>query len=68
MSETQAERPPQSVGAAPAMDPAGTAPPLSPAIRRHLGQNLRGHYAETLSAPVSERLEALIAQLDEPER
>ncbi len=43
-------------------------PPLNPSVRRHLGQNLRNLYADTLSAPVSERLEALIAQLDRPKR
>lgn len=41
-------------------------PPLSAGVRRHLGQNLRTLYADSLSAPVSERLEALIAQLDRP--
>ncbi|MFC6746525.1 NepR family anti-sigma factor [Methylobacterium persicinum] len=50
------------------MGPSGATPPLSPAVRRHLGRNLQGHYAEALSEPVSERLEALIAQLDKPSR
>lgn len=63
MSKTQAERPPHSVDPIPAMDSAD-APPLSPTVRRHLGQTLRGHYADSLSAPVGERLEALLAQLD----
>lgn len=68
MSKTQAERPPQSSEALPAVAVAGDVPPLSRNVRRHLGQNLRGHYADALSAPVSERLEALIAQLDKPGR
>lgn len=68
MSETQAERSPPPADPAPVMDPAAATPPLSPAVRRHLGQNLRGHYAESLSAPVNQRLEALIAQLDKPGR
>ena len=54
----------------PQMSPPGETPqaqpPLHPSVRRHLGQNLRNLYADTLSAPVSERLEALIAQLDRP--
>lgn len=45
-------------------------PPLSAGVRRHLGRNLRSLYADSLSAPlsdpVSERLDALIAQLDRP--
>ncbi|GJE39032.1 hypothetical protein QO016_002549 [Methylobacterium persicinum] len=68
MSKTHAERSPQSADPAPAMGPSGATPPLSPAVRRHLGRNLQGHYAEALSEPVSERLEALIAQLDKPSR
>ena len=48
--------------------PSPAAPGLSPNVRRHLGQNLRTLYAETLAAPVSQRLEALIAQLDRPKR
>ena len=63
MSQTQAERPTQPVEPAQAIDTA-EAPPLSPTVRRHLGQTLRGHYADSLSAPVGERLEALLAQLD----
>lgn len=65
MSKTQAERPTSTVEPAQAMDPV-EAPPLSPNVRRHLGQTLRGHYADSLSAPVGERLEALLAQLDKP--
>ncbi|GJE62319.1 NepR family anti-sigma factor [Methylobacterium trifolii] len=57
MSKTQTDRP--------AATPASK-PPLSPGVRRHLGQNLRTLYADSLSAPVSQRLEALIAQLDRP--
>lgn len=68
MSKTHAEQPRQPADLPPAMDQAGATPPLSPAVRRHLGQNLRGHYAESLSAPVNERLETLIAQLDKPAR
>lgn len=44
------------------------APPLSPGIRRHLGQNLRALFTDTLAAPVDKRLEALIARLDKPKR
>ncbi|MFD6318658.1 hypothetical protein E8E01_07070 [Methylorubrum populi] len=43
-----------------------TAPPLSPTVRRHLGKSLRNHYADSLTEPVGERLEALIGRLDEP--
>ena len=35
------------------------APPLSPSRRRH--------YADSLTGPVGERLEALIGRLDEPQ-
>ena len=59
MPKMQAERPSE----APAVP---NAPPLNATVRRHLGQNLRSHYADSLSAPVSQRLEALIAQLDKP--
>lgn len=41
-------------------------PPLAAGIRRHLGRTLRSHYADALAAPVSQRLEALIAQLAKP--
>lgn len=41
-------------------------PPLSPSVRRQLGSSLRNFYADTLSEPVSERLEALLARLDRP--
>ncbi len=68
MSKTQAERQPCGTDLAPASGPADAVPPLSRTVRRHLGQNLRGHYADSLSAPVNERLEALIAQLDKPGR
>ena len=39
------------------------APPLSQGVRRHLGKNLRTLYAGSLTEPVGERLEALIARL-----
>lgn len=45
-----------------------TIAPLSATVRRHLGQNLRSLYADTLAAPISQRLEALIAQLEKPRR
>jgi hypothetical protein len=61
MPKTQAER-------APGLSAAPSAPPLSATVRRHLGQNLRAHYADSLTAPVNQRLEALIAQLDKPRR
>ncbi|MGU3538613.1 hypothetical protein [Methylobacterium sp. A54F] len=41
--------------------PAGT---LSPGVRRHLGQTLRTHFAESLAAPVGPSMERLLAQLD----
>lgn len=45
----------------------GDAPPaLSAGIRRHLGKNLRSFYADTLTEPVSERLESLLARLTKP--
>ena len=56
----------------PQRDRSGEAAPasvsLSASVRRHLGQNLRTLYADSLSAPVNQRLEALIAQLDRPKR
>lgn len=61
MPKTQTERPSETV-------PVAGQTPLSANIRRHLGQNLRTHYADALTAPVSGRLEALIAQLDKPKR
>lgn len=57
MAKPQTERPNEAKPAS---------PPLNAGVRRHLGQNLRTHYADSLSAPVSQRLEALIAQLDRP--
>lgn len=39
---------------------------LSPSVRRHLGKNLRSHFADCLTEPVGERLEALIASLGKP--
>ncbi|MDP4005760.1 hypothetical protein [Methylobacterium sp. NEAU K] len=56
MTKTHPERPSDA-------EPAAAAAALSPNVRRHLGQTLRTHYADTLAAPVSQRLEALIAQL-----
>lgn len=47
-------------------EPKPAGPPLNASVRRHLGRNLRTLYADSLSAPVSQRLEALIAQLDRP--
>lgn len=38
-------------------------PVLSASVRRHLGKTLRSFYAPTLSEPVSERMEALLARL-----
>lgn len=60
MSKPNPERPPQ---------PADTGvAPLSAGVRRHIGQNLRVLYADTLTAPPTQRLEALIAQLPEAKR
>lgn len=61
MPKTQPEHPSET-------PPAAGATPLSAGVRRHLGQTLRTHYADALAAPVSQRLEALIAQLDKPKR
>lgn len=61
MPKTHPERPSETMSGA-------NASRLSANVRRHLGQNLRTHYAEALTAPVSQRLEALIAQLDKPKR
>ncbi len=59
MPKTQGECPSRTM-------PQSNAAPLSAKVRRHLGQNLRTLYADALTAPVSQRLEALIAQLDKP--
>lgn len=40
--------------------------PLKPAVRRQIGQSLRGLYADTLSAPMNERLTDLLAQIEKP--
>jgi hypothetical protein len=48
--------------------PATSTPPLSADIRRQIGHNLRALYADTLSAPIDPRLEALIAELAKPKR
>ncbi|WP_232631044.1 hypothetical protein [Methylobacterium sp. Leaf118] len=45
-----------------------SAPPLSQSVRRHLGKNLRSLYSGSLTEPVGERLEALIARLGKPRR
>jgi hypothetical protein len=49
-------------------EPATGTPPLSADIRRHLGQNLRALYADTLSAPANPRIEALATQLAKQKR
>lgn len=41
------------------------AAPFGPGVRRHIGRTLRGIYAETLTAPPGERIEALLARLDD---
>lgn len=46
--------------------PRADVPPLSAPVRRHLGKTLRTHYAASLAEPVSERLEALLAKLEDP--
>lgn len=43
-------------------------PSLSPSVRRHLGRNLRTHYADALTQPVNERIETLLGRLEKPER
>lgn len=65
MSETHADPPNGKAESGQGLDPSA-APPLNATVRRHLGQTLRGHYADTLSAPVDEHLEALLAKLDKP--
>ncbi|MGH1573201.1 hypothetical protein ACRAWG_24220 [Methylobacterium sp. P31] len=49
-------------------EPAAGTPPLSAEVRRHLAQNLRALFADTLSAPASQRIEALVAELAKPKR
>lgn len=61
MSKPKLERPVEA-----SADP-GVAP-LAAGIRRHLGQNLRALYADTLAAPLTQRLETLMAQLDKTKR
>ncbi|GJD81991.1 hypothetical protein [Methylobacterium gregans] len=41
---------------------------LKPAVRRQIGQSLRGLYAETLSAPMGQRLTDLVAQIEKLDR
>ena len=60
MSKPNPERPAEVVDT--------RAAPLSAGIRRHLGQNLRTLYADTFTAPPTQRLEALIAQLAKVKR
>lgn len=36
---------------------------LTASVRRHLGLNLRAHYADSLIEPVGERIESLISKL-----
>ncbi|WP_197430781.1 MULTISPECIES: NepR family anti-sigma factor [Methylobacterium] len=47
-----------------------TPPPaqLKPAARRQIGQSLRGLYADSLSAPMGQRLTDLLAQIEKPDR
>ncbi len=53
---------------APPAEPAPAVAPLSPGVRRHLGQNLRNLYGDVHAAPVTRRLETLIAQLEKTGR
>ena len=48
--------------------PAARPAPLAAGVRRHLGQNLRTLYADTLAAPPSQRLAVLSAQLTKQNR
>lgn len=41
---------------------------LNAGVRRHLGQNLRSLYADSLVAPTNQRLEDLVAQLSKSKR
>ena len=59
MSKTHPERPSDLAQSA-------TKGALGPSVRRHIGQNLRAAYADTLAAPLSQNLEALIKQLAKP--
>lgn len=36
---------------------------LSASVRRHIGLNLRAHYADSLIEPVGERIETLLSKL-----
>jgi len=53
-------------GAKAPLKPDTAPPPLSAGVRRHLGKNLRSFYADTLTEPVSNHLEALLARLEKP--
>lgn len=44
------------------------APRMAENVRRHLGRNLRGLYADTLATPLGERIEGLLERLDRPKR
>ena len=59
MTKTHPDRPSEGAAASPAAS-------LSPSVRRHLGQTLRSAYADTLAAPINQRLEALVQQLAKP--
>ncbi|MCJ2141020.1 hypothetical protein [Methylobacterium sp. E-066] len=56
MTKSYPERPSEETASS-------TVASLSPSVRRHLGQNLRAVYADTLAAPIDQRLEALVKQL-----
>jgi hypothetical protein len=61
MSKPLPERPGETA-------PNSAAVTLTAGVRRHLGQNLRTLYADTLAAPANQRLEDLVAQLSKPKR
>ena len=49
-------------------DDKAAAPRLGANVRRHLGRNLRGLYADSLATPFGERIESLLERLDRPKR
>ena len=59
MTKTHPERPSETAAST-------NAGALGQSVRRHLGQTLRSAYADTLAAPISQRLEALVQQLAKP--
>ncbi|MFB0490950.1 hypothetical protein ABIE45_003536 [Methylobacterium sp. OAE515] len=61
MSKPLPERPGETA-------PSSAVATLTAGVRRHLGQNLRTLYADTLAAPANQRLEDLVAQLSKPKR